>query len=163
MAKGPSRLQTNDQIAPFRTEWFHLLHDGNLTADKTYKFVAPFDGYVRSIDDIIFGLGTTGVGGTRINLFVSFRSVLSTLSIFGTVPGITPAAANGANTGEGGDGVTKGTLISDSARRTFSKGDLITVLFDETGAYTTDAADAFASIGLTHLQDFDPDINVERG
>ena len=166
MAKGPRVLQSNDQVAPFHTEWILISHDGNLTADKTYKLCAPFDGFFRSIDDIIFGLGTTGVGGTRIDLDVRNRGSGATATIFDTKPSLTPAAANNENTAksnEGDTGVVRGALSTDAdLDLTFEQGHIIHVLFDEVGTYTTDAADAFVWLGLTHHQDYDPDITEER-
>lgn len=164
MAKGKVLLTTNMKNAPKLQALISLLLEGSISADRTQEFGAPFEGIFDDIEDIIFGLGTTGVGGTRYDFDVRIGTNASANSIFSTLPSLQDGADDGANTFKDAadDEVEQGVLKDDAAARTFAKGQRIFIVFDEIGNFTTNPTDASIMLSLTRLQDYDPDMTEER-
>ena len=153
MAKQPRVLMSNDEVAPRDTHWMHVERTTSLSADASFYFVAPFTGKIVSKDDVVAHFGETGAGNTLVAINVHINGV----SIWTTAPSIAAAAADGSATVDSGAGIVQGVI--DEAKNSFDKGDLIRVILDRT-AGTSNADDIRVAVGLTPLQDKEPDIRI---
>ena len=166
MAKGVRKFLTNDQLAQRDMHYEHFEVEGDITADTSFDFLAPFDGRFDDIGDIFFQAGNTGSDGTdplnvKLDVLIDGTSIFSTLpQLNGVLTSGVAGAADGANTLAAGTGITVGVLKALASRQ-FSKGDPITVTFDVTRTTPEDeAADLRACVGFVAEQDRDPDMTV---
>lgn len=166
MAKGIVKFQSNDQTARKVVEYLRKEVAGDITADNSSDFLAPFDGRFDDIGDIFMQAGETGSDGTdalniKLDVLINGTSIFTALpQLDGVLTAGSAGAADGANTLATGTGITVGTLKALASRQ-FSKGDVITVTFDITRTTPEDEmADIRACVGLVPEQNRDPDLTV---
>jgi hypothetical protein len=162
MSIGVQKFTTNDLVAQTAPVWLTLEKAGDVTADLSADFLAPFDGRFNTIEDIFMQMDERGIDATDALRF-DLDVLVDGTSIFTTKPSIAAAAGGGAAiTLAAATGIVVGVLKTTSAVQ-FSKGDVITITIDETSTTPdTEGADARVMVGLTKHQDADPDMTVAR-
>lgn len=162
MAKGPRIFSANDKQQRRYPTFLNVeLQAGNLTADVTKEFVAPFDGSFANIADVFLSVDEAGVDGSN-PLNVALDVQINGVTIFSTQPSIDKTAGNGAQktTLAAGTGLVVGVL--NAAAVAFSKGAKINVIADVTRTTPgTEIAGVYAVVGLTESQDHEPDGTVD--
>lgn len=166
MAAGVVKFQTNDKNARRVVEYFPKEVAGDITADSSSDFLAPFDGRFDDIGDIFMQAANTGSDGTdalnlKLDVLINGTSIFTTLpQLDGLLTANVAGAADGSSTLAAGTGITVGVLKALASRQ-FSKGDVITVTFDITRTSPEDEmADIRAVVGFVPEQAFDPDLSV---
>lgn len=129
--------------------------DGNLAADDSYVFAAPFAGDI--VDLPILSAGTNGVDSVD-PLFTELDVLINGTSIFTTRPRLDKTAGAGQkDTATTGTGITQGVLKA-AASLVFAKGDLIKVTLDVT---RTTPDTEFADVAFCVFLDADSDKDTD--
>ena len=128
MAAGIKKFLTNDQLAQRVVQYLLPAANGDITADQTFHYIAPFDGRFDSIADLFLQAANTGSDGTDA-LAMELDVQINGTTVFTTKPklnGVLTAgvagAADGADTRATGTGITVGVLETDLADRSTPTG-----------------------------------------
>lgn len=137
---------------------------GDMTADTSFVFIAPFDGRFTNINQAFMNVGNCGTDGSN-PLNVALEVAIDGTSIFATQPSVDKTADDGSNTLTAvSSKVVAGALSSTASELEFTKGQEIKVTLDITR--TASPADEMADIAfcviLQELADYDIDITVVR-